>query len=334
MGHYDVFIWDRDANTMRRISDDSWTNYWDVGISGDGSTVVFASDNPNLVPGDTNGDLDVFLVDAAGGPISRVSADGGGPGVAVSDDGQTAVYNQRTDGGGTQRFRIVSWDRATGTTTQLVEGNGSSCCLDLSDDGARLVFISEASDLVPGDSNKAADVFVADLASGAISRFESGTGELWGASISGDGSTVVFASTTTALVPPGVEDTNGGADVFLADPGSLEVVRLTNGNAPSNTEPTISDDGRIVAFNSKATDIARGERDLDENDDVFVWNADSGVISRLTRGTGRPAFGAIYPVVSGDGRTVAFNSGDPGLAPGATATEPSWWNAYVWTRSG
>ena len=330
-GRSDVFAWDRAADTMRMLTDDSSANYWDLGISGDGTTVVFASDNPNLVPGDTNGDLDAFLVDVAGGAITRVSPNSGGSsiGVAVSDDGGTVVYSGRTDDG----FETSVWDRATGTTTPVVQGNGGMWGFDLSDDGSRIAFISEASDLVPGDTNGSTDVFLADTTTGAIARVEAGAGVLWGVCISGDGTRVAFASTTTALVPSGAADTNGGADLFLADPQTLDVVRLTNGNAPSNTEPTISDDGTIVAFNSKATDLAGGERDRDENEDIFLWNADTDLISRITRSREDAAFSAVYPVVSGDGRTVAFNSGDPNLSPGATVTDPGWWYEYVWTRS-
>jgi Tol biopolymer transport system component len=334
-GRYDVFIWNRAANTMRRVTDDSWSNYWAVGMSGDGSTVVFASDNPDLVPGDTNGTLDVFLVDTAGGPITRVSpGEGGGSSVGVSDEGQTVVYEQGwVDEDGRSHGRLLVWDRATGATAQVVEGNGEMFVFDLTDDGSRVAFLSWASDLVPGDTNEAADLFVADVTSGSVTRIESGIGEHWGASISGDGSALTFASSTTALVPPGEADTNGGADVFRVDLGSLDVVRLTNGNRPSNATPTISDDGRIIAFGSTATDLASGERDLDENDDVFLWNADTGLISRLTRSRERPAYGSFYPVVSGDGRTVAFNSGASDLAPGATPVDGAFWYAYVWTRT-
>jgi Tol biopolymer transport system component len=330
-GGYDVYVWDRGADTMRILTDDSSANYWDLDISGDGGTVVFSSDNPNLVPGDTNRGQDAFLVDTASGAITKVSQNPSGASVpvAVSDDGGTVVHALDTDAG----TGVFVWDRATGTSTQVALGIGGTWGFDLSDDGSRIAFISEASNLVPGDTNGTTDAFLVDTTTGAIDRLEAGAGVLWGVAISGDGTRVVFASTTTALVPPGAADTNRGADLFLADPETLDVVRLTNGNAQSNTEPTISDDGRIIAFNSAATDLARGELDRDEHDDVFLWNADTGLISRLTRTRGNLHDGSRYPVVSGDGRTVTFNSGDTNLAPGATTTDNSRWFAYVWTRS-
>jgi Tol biopolymer transport system component len=330
-GGYDVYVWDRAADTMRILTDDSSANYWDLGISGDGGTVVFSSDNPNLVPGDTNRGQDAFLVDTASGAITKVSQNPSGASVpvAVSDDGGTVVHSRDTDDG----TAVFVWDRVTGTSTQVAVGIGGTWGFDISDDGSRIAFISEASNLVPGDTNGTTDAFLVDTTTGAIDRLEAGAGVLWGVAISGDGGRVVFASTTTALVPPGAADTNRGADLFLADPETLDVVRLTNGNAPSNTEPTISDDGRIIAFNSTATNLARGELDRDEHDDVFLWNADTGLISRLTRSRGNLAYGSSHPAVSGDGRTVAFDSGDSTLAPGATTTDNSWWFQYVWTRS-
>jgi hypothetical protein len=185
---------------------------------------------------------------------------------------------------------------------------------------------------VPGDDNGAPDLFMADLATGEVIRLDTGEAYLHGASISGDGGTVAFSSDTTGFLPPGDADTNGGGDVFLLDLATGDVTRLTNGDAPSSgndANPAISDDGQVVAFSSAATDTASGERDRGEAGDSFLWNGETGLISRLTRG---PHGGGVFDL-SGDGRMVALGSLDPDLSPARPVEPVTGSLLYLWTRT-
>jgi Tol biopolymer transport system component len=343
----DVFTWDRTTNSMRRITDDVWRNYWSVEVSGDGSTVLFRVLD-RLTPEDTDDLPDVYLADTAGGPLMLASP-GDGEGAswpAVSDDGQVVVFLRETYGGDDGwRTDVLRWDRSTGTVSTLVTARAAEIrSLHLSDDASRLAFLSPAADLVPGDTNGLSDVFVVELGTGAITRLDTGDGVLYGASLSGDGRTVAFASDTDGFLPPGETDRNGGNDIFRYDLSTSQVVRATNGEFPSHghflkEDPSLSDDGGMVLFTSYASDVARGELDLDLSDDAFIWNAGTGVASRLTRlrmsprswpPSSRVMTGAQ---LSGDGRTVVIGSAYDIVDPTDPVVDRSSWSySYLWTR--
>jgi Tol biopolymer transport system component len=321
----DVFTWDRTANLFRRLTTELGANHTQVEVSGDGGTVVFQSDATGLVPADPDPDLDVFLVDAAGGPFTLVTTDddqGQIYGASVSDDGSKVAYSATTPGPVT---RLFLWDRATGQSTLVAEEDASSFpFVDLSDDGSRVLFASSTDEY---------ELFVADTATGARTRMDIGFERLWGASLSGDGTTVAITSDTTAHLPPGQADTNGEGDVFRADAATGAVERITNGNAPSNGAPSISDDGTIIAFNSLATDIAARERDQDQVDDVFIWNAETDLVSRVTRSMASHGDPVADLEVSGNGRTIAFSAPVQDLDPNATPVTGDWMMLYVWDRA-
>lgn len=335
---HNVFTWNRSTGVTHRITSGDRDSSLGSRVSGDGSTVVFSSDATNLTEGDTNEAVDVFVADAEGGPITAVTqGDDWSSNASISDDGRTVVFGSlATDlvAGDTNGVAdVFSWDRTTGRTTRLTDGNGHSWGADVSDDGNRLSFLSDASDLVAGDTNGVADLFVLDRTSGVTTRIPVDGGQFWGASISGDGGTVAFASGTTAHVAAGTADTNLELDLFRWDAATGQVQRLTNGDAPTNTAPTLSDDGRLIAFNSKATNLASGDLDVDTNDDLFLWDAGSDRISRLTRSGVSNLADTMYPVVSGDGRTVAFASQADDLDPALSGAESyGTWNVHLWTR--
>jgi Tol biopolymer transport system component len=114
----------------------------------------------------------------------------------------------------------------TGTTTRMTSGtNGDSFVQDMTPDGRYLVVLSSATNLVPGDTNGKADIFVYDRQAGTVTRASVGSGgqaddDALSAAISTDGKVVAFASRAANLVNG---DTNGVADVFArvtSGPGS------------------------------------------------------------------------------------------------------------------
>lgn len=177
----------------------------------------------------------------------------------------------------------------------------------LSADGTKIAFVSAASDLVPGDTNKSSDIFVKDLRTGAVVRASvaaDGTGgndDSADPSLSADGTKVAFVSTATNLV---AGDTNAGRDVFVKDLRTGAVVRATTRTggaqvALGGKEPSLSADGSRVAFTSFAPDLV----DLDTNgqSDVFVKTLATDVTVRAS--TGDQAGGVV---LSADGLHVAF----------------------------
>lgn len=190
-------------------------------------------------------------------------------------------------------------------------------------DGRFAVFCSEASNLVPGDTNGVADVFLFDRELGRVERLsvnptthEQGNGECRKVGITPDGRYVVFYSGAGNLVP---DDNNGVADIFRLDrqTGSLEIVSLADDESPANNfsdGPSISDDGRYVAFFSYATNLVPGFTDNNgsSQSDVFVRDIVAGTTVLVStdasdplKGADRPAFSAN---ISAAGGAVAFVS--------------------------
>jgi Tol biopolymer transport system component len=258
-------------------------------ISGDGRYVAFESASPNLVPGDTNGALDVFVHDRRTGATSRVSV-----------------------------------------TSRRVQGDSTSFSPSLSADGRYVAFVSSASNLVPGDRNGRDDVFVHDRHTGTTSRVSvSSTGtEAAGAasepSISGSGRFVAFVSDAENIV---AGDTNGTSDVFVRDreTGDTSRASVSSTGAESaygGSSPSISADGRYVAFVSDASDLVapesgrpgtdapRGELADGPHSDIFVRDRQAGTTTRVSVGSGGRAGNdySFAPAISADGRHVAFVS--------------------------
>jgi uncharacterized repeat protein (TIGR01451 family) len=133
-----------------------------------------------------------------------------------------------------------------------------------------------------------------------------------------DGRYVVFVSAASNLVPG---DTNGVGDVFVRDRQRRVTERVSvglkgvEGNGDSNflgiaTDPSISDDGRYVAFKSEASNLVRGDRN--GATDVFVRDRVAGVTERVSVDSAEHEAlgGGDDPAISPDGRFVAFVTGD------------------------
>jgi Tol biopolymer transport system component len=202
-------------------------------ISADGRYVVFTSEANNLVPGDTNGCSDVFRYDRVLHSMERVS---------------------------------VAFDGA--------EANGDSYYCFISANGQVVGFNSYASNLVPDDTNGIEDVFVRDYTTGQIARVSvasDGTqarpvlwrGINWRGNISADGRYVVFDHSGEGLVP---DDHNLRFDVFVHDRLTRQTERVsinsdgTEAVKGSSWAPSITADGRYVAFHTEAPDLVPDTR--------------------------------------------------------------------------
>lgn len=219
------------------------------------------------------------------------------------------------------------------TVTDAPDGtpaNGFHSKPALSGNGRCVVFESTASNLVAGDTNDVADIFVFDSATRTTTRESVGGGgaQANGASsqpvISDDCRFVVFESAATNLA--------AGANtkqIYLRDrsAGSTTLVSVSSTGAPANAEatyPAISGDGRVVSFTSTASNLVAG--DTNGYDDIFTRDMVTGITSRESvSSSGAQATAASYTSsLSADGWYVAFSStagnlvsGMPGPADGA-----------------
>ncbi len=194
----------------------------------------------------------------------------------------------------------------------------------ISADGRYVAFESVATDLVVGDGNGLADVFVRDLQTNTTVRVSVDTAGgdpdnvSMNASISADGRYVAFDSWATDLV---LGDGNGMGDVFVRDLQTNTTTRVsvdTAGGDPDSwsMNPSISADGRYVAFGSNATDLVAG--DGNGTLDIFVRDLQTNTTTRVSVGTagGDPDSPSQFPSISADGRYVAFDSWATNLVAG------------------
>ncbi|HEU4425074.1 MAG TPA: hypothetical protein VFR67_21300 [Pilimelia sp.] len=207
-----------------------------------------------------------------------------------------------------------------------VPANRNSDNPDVSASGRHVVFRSEATNLVPGDSNGFPDVFLRDRGAGQTERISvSSTGQQANQAsgsaapaITPNGRYVAFDSLASNLV---ASDTNGQYDVFVRDRRDRRTSRVSVGlggaepDGPSRVG-AISANGCRVAFESTATNLVSG--DTNQTGDVFVRDRRTGVTTLVSVGlSGAPANGGSgAPALSADGNLVAFESSASNLVAG------------------
>lgn len=306
----DVFVHDRLLHQTRLVSvsvlgGSALGTSFGPAISGDGRWVAFYSGAADLIPLglDTNGSRDAFECDLVTGVIQRISVNSAG----------------------------VQGDFHSGSSQEIPGG------ISLSFDGRYAVFTSDAENLDVNDVNGRTDVFVHDRTSGTTALVcvddagVQGTNASDAPAISADGRFVVFQSRSTTLVPG---DTNQFNDVFvrdlvlgktervsvgafgeqLAGPGSPQITLVTN--------PSISADGRWVAFNTTLVGAVPG--DTNSKSDVFAFDRTTRTIHLLSRGLSLSSgdAGSFRPAISADGTSVAFQSDAGNLVANDTNATP------------
>ena len=335
----DDFVHDLDTGITECVSvatagtqgdDDAFT----LSLSSNGSFVAFGSFATDLVGGDTNDVIDVFVHDRDTGTTERVSIATGGTQAndesfspAISSSGRFVAF--RSDATNlvandtNNNSDIFIRDRTLGVTQRVSvdsdgdQANGDSVLPAISADGRFVAFSSEASNLVGGDTNNLADVFVRDRHNDKTvlivgpAEFNTASGIIIVASsISPDGDFVGFRSNADDLVPG---DTNNSFDTFLIDRGTAIAERSSvstsevEGNSDSS-RPSIDSDNRFVVFSSIATNLV--SEDTNGFEDVFVRDRDEGRTRRasLTFDGSEGDNRSFSAVISGDGQYVAFTS--------------------------
>ncbi len=263
-------------------------------ISADGRLVAFRSDATNLVVGSTNGAHSIYVKDKETGVTTRAStASDGANGNRDSDNPVISA-----DG------RFVAFDS---TATNLAAGDANNDCLSAA-----------------GTNTNCPDVFIKNLNSGETRIVSASTAGAQGnrdsdhPAISGDGRYVAFRSSAANLV---TGDGNGKSDIFLKDmqSGAVSRVSVAADGTESNgdcAQPSISTDGRFVAFLSDATDLAPD--DTNGKIDVYVKDIQTGALTRVSVGAGgqgNEASGLGSLAISASGRFVAFDSAADNLVP-------------------
>ena len=208
----------------------------------------------------------------------------------------------------------------------------------LSGDGRFVAFTSDASNLVPDDTNGQPDVFVRDRLTGTTERVSLGAGgEADGRSenpwITPDGRYVAFMSLATNL--DGLVDDNGAYDVFVRDRHAGSTYRVSVAIDGGVTEqvgnsnmPSMSADGRYIAFQSESDELTADDAgEFGRDADVFIHDRDTGITERIDRDLA-PCTGAGNPQISADGSVVAFL-----WVGGDCAGNNTPYKIYLWHRT-
>jgi hypothetical protein len=299
----DPYVFEHATETYERVSVSSNGGQsngasYDPSISDDGRFVAFRSDSSNLVPGDTNRSSDDFVYDRLSKTITRAS---------VTDTGA----------------EIGSCPPVPQSCSSTLAPAGTMP--SISGDGRYLSFVSEQGSVVAGGpTGPGRQIYVYDRVLGRTVDWATvGVGGAVGGGrtpvISSDGRYVAFASAAANLV---ANDTNGASDVFVRDRTTALTSRasVTTSGAQANASsanPAISDDGRYVAFDSTASNLAvtdvAGAPDTDTNGVSDVFRRDRTTnrtyrVSKANASSPEPNGGSFSPSISGNGQTVAFES--------------------------
>jgi hypothetical protein len=329
-GRWNVYLYDVASGTETLVSRSSTgvignNDSQEAALSADGRFVTFTSYANNLVPGDTNGKVDVFLRDIESGTTTRVSL---GPNGAqpnddalrpsISADSRFIAYNSRATnlvaGDSNPALKVFIWDRTTGQTTRLLapgglEPDGDSYIAKLSADGHYVAFSSKATNLVPDDTNNHEDAFVWDRTQNQITRVDvsSSGAQCAGTSyseetITADGRTVSFTSNDAVTLDGAQMNLTLEDDAYLRDLESGKTMRILVGedgkplphHAYLAPYPRLAAGGRFVGFSYDSSSART----------AYVYDQQAGKSRRVVLDGWRP----LEPYPSNDGKRVLFQA--------------------------
>lgn len=339
-----IYLWDRTTKTSQMISgifdgfefrDDSASPQ----VSSDGRFVTYSSDTQGLVEGQRFRDSEVFLWERASGMTIKVSngVEGSDPNASsvarsVSADGNHVLFASRAsnlvtgDGGTDRKDNLYLWSRLSGTTVKVTnaydggKADADSGAAEVSDDGQRVMFSSEADNLVAHDGNGVSDVFVWDASTRAVERVarpDARPDSSYAASrLAGTSRDGRFVSYVSQRVDPGASPQDVKADLFVLDTTDGSTTRVTESTSISADDlwaspyssGSVSDDGRRVTFESRSSAIASG--DVNTSSDSFVWDRQTrsfDLVARNDAGTSLDE-GSDFAKLSSDGRFVVYTS--------------------------
>lgn len=359
-GALDVFIRDQRSGHVRRVSTSASGVQAngpsrEPAISANGRFVAFTSLASNLVAGDTNNVVDVFVKDLSDGSIVRANLRANGQedtatnlccngfdllAPSLSADGRFIAFmtgGQLSPLDTSFHNDIYVRDLQTGAL-DIVSSNSNDVLGDfrsmgpavISADGRYVAFASQAFNFAPNDNNDTQDIWRKDrltrrldfVSSNATGQGGFDTSDVsYGTAMSADGRYVVFSSLSEHLVP---NDVNNDYDVFLKDvlTGAIERISTTStgvnvGNRSDS--PGISADGRYVVFRSSSNGLVAG--DTNGVSDIFVRDRQLSTVSRINlnpNGTQTASGDSVLPAISADGRFVSYQSAASTLVTGDT----------------
>lgn len=316
-GDADVFLYDTDADVIRRISRDPISGATSRGdcpraaISGDGKTIFMVCDSDQVVLGsDGTGGRALFALER--------DLDGNG---VLDEPGGVGVRRVDTDDDGaplpSHGYGAIS---TSYDGSKILVSSGFTLALGCSDTDYAL--LDRDAD---GDGSRD---LPGDVARRCVIRGNNSEPNQQGrAVLSGDGRTILFQASAPDRLAPADQNNASDAYTYVIETGSYELVGTTpegvaghTGSAPAD----ISHDGRFVLFNSQSQDILPDG----QGGGAFVKDRASGTIYRAAS-TRDPVSGSLRAVpgkgldMTPDGSAVLIKQGGyPGFALVSTPPTP------------
>jgi len=315
-------------------------------ISADGHYVIFRSDASNLVAGDNNGLSDIFRRDTVANTTELVTLNSAGTSSAltggvfledISADGRyvaiASLDGNLVAGDTNRKTDVFVRDMQAGTTTLVsvnaagAAGNNHSFASRISDDGQRIAFASAATNLTTqNDFNSSDDIFVRNLTTNTTSLVSistsgaSGNGFSADPQISANGQIVVFSSSATNLAAVSSSVNNIFARNLSSNTTAVVSAQTNSSTVTGNSDSffstdsgnvrSISDDGRYVVFEGRATNLT-ATTDTNSANDIFVRDLvalTTKLVSVRTDGASTGNNVSESPRLSTNGLFVVFRS--------------------------
>nr|WP_246427986.1 fibronectin type III domain-containing protein [Paenibacillus phyllosphaerae] len=316
-------------------------------VSDNGNLIAFESEASNLIADDGNNEADVFVRNRKDGTTTRISvayeggdADGGSYAPLISGDGRYVLFTSaasnltKVGDEGTQEDLFLA-DLESGSIEKVADQVAAGFAYNsarpyaMSADARYIAFASYDNNGTENDLNGTWDIFLKDRRTSSVMRLTDRIKDHFHPSqldITPNGRYVTFSINQIGLLP---EDINIDEDIYVYDT-VLNQYELISHNPQGlsgmndSRNPSISDDGRYVAFESYAGDIS--DEDQDYSNDVYVYDRRTKVlkVANMTVGGQPGGRDNAFASFSGSGRFVAFESND--------SLEPSAYNRNVYIR--
>ena len=357
---YNVFVKDRTTGAVTLVSRASGAAgapadqaCFDATISDDGNRVAFTCDG-SLDPADTNSTTDVYVRDLAAQTtilVSRASAlgaagNGSSDSPALSQDGTYVAFSSTASnldaadadhGGDVFRRRIGAGDATVLISRGATAANKPSADPTISDDGDRVAFVTEATNLDPGnDPNAIADAYVRSVAAGTVKVVSAINGSLQAAggvgdaAISGDGAFVAFTSSSASIGDGDIDSIRDAHRRTLATQSTV-LVSQSSLSVKANAAVmgvSIDDSGDVIGFRTRATSLP--DADPQGGGEGYVRHVTDAKLELVTRDdgdNGAPSTqDAGVAAISGDGSKVLFSQEGGGLT---ADSDPSYGDTFV-----
>jgi Tol biopolymer transport system component len=289
----------------------------DTSLSADGRKIAFVSDADLLGQGIPQSQEEIWLYDVATKTFTRVTtAAGSGDRMSsnpsLDADGKVVAFQSDADflGQGIPQGQYEIWlyDATALTMTRVTTSGTSRSSHDpnLSGDGKRVAFVSDADFLGQGIPQYQNEVWLYDATTMTVTRVTTGSQGRYSIdpNLRADGKAIAFASDAN-LLGQGISE--GQEEIWLYDTATMTVTRITTGSEGRySLEPNVSTDGEAIAFRSDADFLGQGI--LTDEFGIWLYDTATMALTRVTTATGVRFPHKFWPSLSADGKTAAFAS--------------------------